>query len=183
MAKPQLVTSPATSVLTNSNGIEFMYDTIAQAFPEVEPGLKPYGTNVLCQIRHAKMFTSGGIKLPDEARSTEYYNTQVAKVVALGSMCFKTVKEVRDGNGGVKDVIVPWVQEPWFKLGDFVRLPKYGGDRFTVKFEYNYEPPAIGSIKREQITETSEVIFALFKTHEVLGLITADPRAIRAYLD
>ncbi len=52
-----------------------------EAFPSVEPGLIPFGSRVLVQIRSAKKTSSGGIILHSETRETEIWNTQIAKVV------------------------------------------------------------------------------------------------------
>ena len=64
-------------------------DAMSFAFPDVEPGLAPYGSRVLVQIRTPKTVTEGGIHIPEEARETEKWNTQVAKVIAIGPVAFK----------------------------------------------------------------------------------------------
>lgn len=97
--------------------------TLEEAFPVVEPNAKPFGSRVLVQIRSVKTKTKGGIIVPDSAREVIAANTQVAKVVALGPMCFK------NPNTGV-----PWPEGPWFGVGDYVRCPKFNGDRFEVPY-------------------------------------------------
>ena len=44
---------------------------VNEAFPSVEPGLVPFGSRVLVQIRSAKKTSSGGIILHSETRETE----------------------------------------------------------------------------------------------------------------
>lgn len=173
MGKPQLVESE--SLLTSGNTTSFDYKSIDEAFPKADPGIEPFGTTCLFQIRHPKRKTSGGIILTDDARSTEYYNTQVAKVIAVGPLCFKSIKEGSDEP-------TPWAEGPWFKAGDFVRLPKYGGDRFTVPYSYeDFEVDGAGH--KHTLTRKGDLVFALFKAKDVLGKITGDPLRIRAFLD
>ena len=38
-------------------------ETMKEAFPDVDPGIQPFGSRVLVQIRTAKTKTSGGIIL------------------------------------------------------------------------------------------------------------------------
>ena len=68
------------------NKVIFAYDSEEDAFPNTDPGVRPFGSRVLVQFRQAKMKTKGGIILAGETRDTEVWNTQVAKVVALGPL-------------------------------------------------------------------------------------------------
>jgi len=97
------------------------YDSIDQAFPDVDPGFKPFGSKVLVQIRTPMRRSRGGIELPDESRETEQWNTQVSKVIALGPAAFCN-----------RDTLEPWPEGLWTQPGTFVRCPKYGGDRWEV---------------------------------------------------
>jgi len=159
-----------SSLLAYGNGTSFDYDSIDEAFPNIDPGLKPLGTNVLVQIRHPKKKTAGGIILMDDSRSTEYYNTQVGKVLALGNMAFKTIARTTKASGEEVETVVEWPEGCWFKEGDFVRMPKYGGDRFTVPYT-------------DQSGDSDEYVFAIFKAKDILGIITGDPLTIKAYLE
>ena len=165
------------TLLTNSNSISFAYEGLDEAFPAVDPGLKPLGNLGVFMIRRPKKFTAGGMELPAEVRSTEYYNTQVAKVIALGALAFNSVRNI-DG----AEVMIPWPEGPWFKPGDYVRVPKYGGDRFGVKATVTETQPLIGGGKTP-IQVTEDIIFAVFKVKDIQGVITGSPLSIRAYLD
>lgn len=182
MNKPALVSSRG-SVLTSPNAVAFAYGSLDQAFPNIDPGIKPFGANVTVQIRHPMRRSKGGIELSGEARKTEHYNTQVAKVVALGPLCFMTVKEVPADIGQVpRDVLVPYVEGPWFEIGDYVRVPKYGGDRFTVDYTYiDYILTPDGHREKETITD--DLVFANFKAREIIGLYIGNPLAVKAYID
>lgn len=165
------------SVLTNQNSIDFDYADMAEAFPEVDPGLKPLGNLGVFMIRRPKRTTRSGLLIAQEARSTEHYNTQVAKCVALGDLAFKTVRNV-DG----EEKICEWPEGAWFKPGDFVRVPRYGGDRYTVQATLKETQKMIGG-KTETVEITDNIVFAVFKVRDILGFITSDPRTVRAYLD
>jgi hypothetical protein len=46
---------------------------------------------------------------------------QVGKVIAFGPVCFCN-----------RETLVPWPEGAWAEVGDYVRVPKYGGDRWWV---------------------------------------------------
>jgi len=127
------------------------------AFPEVDPGIEPLGSRVLVQLRRVKKTTDSGIILANDSREHEKYNTQVAKVVSIGPLAFKK-----------RDTMEPWPEGVWADLGDFVRVPKYGGDRFEVKIPNDPEEPAL---------------FMLLNDHELIAKITGDPMQFWEYLN
>ena len=135
------------------NKVEFAYEGEADAFPELDPGVQPFGSRVLLQIRRAKTKTKGGIILAGETRDTETWNTQVAKVRALGPLAFHN-----------RNTMQPWPEGGWVGVGDYVRAPKYGGDRWSVAHE------------------GEEILFVLFNDLDLLGKITGDPLAVKAFL-
>jgi co-chaperonin GroES (HSP10) len=140
-----------------SNKIDFAYGSIDEAFPICEPGVEPFGSRVLVQVRTPKRKTKGGIILTSEVREIEHYNTQVAKVIALGPLAFHN-----------RNTLEPWVEGLWCSVGDFVRVPRYGGDRWTVKYEVD--------------GEEEEAVFVIFDDLNIIGRITGDPLAMRAFL-
>lgn len=136
------------------NKIEFAYDDLDEAFPAVDPGVEPFGSRVLVQIRLAKKKTKGGIILTGDTKDTELWNTQVAKVVAVGSLAFKN-----------RNTQEPWPEGSWCSAGEFVRVPKYGGDKWTVRMD-----------------EDREVIFVIFNDLDLIGRVTGDPLAMKAFV-
>lgn len=172
------------TLLTNANAVTSAYEgadreaKLAEAFPDVSPGMRPLGNIGLFMIRRPKVFTGGGIRLPAEARATEYYNTQVAKVISLGPLAFHTVRSV-DG----VETVIPWPEGPWFKPGEYVRVPKYGGDRFAVKATVREIVTDAARGGNMPIDVEDDIIFALFKVKDVIGFIDGDPLLVRAYLD
>jgi co-chaperonin GroES (HSP10) len=135
------------------NTVSFSYENEEEAFPNLDAGVRPFGSRVLVQVRRAKSKTKGGIILAGETRDTEMWNTQVAKVVALGPIAFKN-----------RNTMDPWPEGAWVSVGSYVRAPKYGGDRWSVT------------------TDDGEIIFAMFNDLDLLGEITGDPLAMKAFL-
>lgn len=133
--------------------VELAYASIDEAFPKVEAEVAPLGSKVLFQIKRAVKRTKGGIWLADETVDTENQNTQVAKVIAIGPLAFKS-----------RNTGEPWPEGAWVKVGDFARVPKYGGDAWSVRLQ-----------------DTSEVQFRMFNDLEILGLVTGDPLKVNAY--
>jgi len=138
------------------NTVSFGYTDLDEAFPEADPGVKPFGSRVLVQVRSAKAKTKGGIILPTETKDTEQWNTQVAKIVATGPLAFK--------NRNTQDT---WPEGEWAKPGDFVRVPKDGGDKWTVK----YGPET-----------DQEALFVIFNDLDLIGVITGDPLSVKAFV-
>lgn len=96
--------------------------TLEEAFPEVDHNLSPFGSRVLVQMRTAKKMTKGGIALPAETQETIQWNNQVGIVRAFGPLCFKDSKTLQ-----------PWPEGDWCKIGEYVRVPKHGGDKYEIK--------------------------------------------------
>lgn len=133
------------------------YTSLDEAFPSAAPNLTPFGSKVLVQIRTPKKKSAGGIILTNETTETDKWNTQVAKVIAFGSVAFCN-----------RTTLEPWPEGAWAKHGDFVRVPKYGGDRWEVPL--NPGDP-----------NTEFALFALFKDTELAGSVP-DPLSVIAFV-
>ena len=132
---------------------------LAWAFPSVDPGAKPLGGRILVQLRRTKKkATSAGIILVEETKETEKWNNMVAKVIAIGPLAFKN-----------RDTMQSWPEGSWCSVGDYIRVPKWGGDRWEVKVpgEDDLEDPAL---------------FMILNDHEVIATVTGDPLAMKAFL-
>lgn len=129
-------------------------NALAEAFPAADPGVQPFGSRVLVQIRTPKSRTASGIILDSGSRDTEKWNTQVARVVSVGPLAFK--------NRNTQD---PWPEGDWCKAGDFVRVPKYGGDRWEVP-----------------VPNGESALFVIFNDLDIIGSVTGDPLSIRAFI-
>jgi co-chaperonin GroES (HSP10) len=138
-----------------SNDIE---QTLEEAFPKVDPLMAPYGGRVLVQLRAVKeKITSSGIFIPEETKETEKWNTMIGKVLAVGPLAFKK-----------RDTMEPWPEGVWCQVGEYVRVPKWGGDRWEVDFEQN--------------GAKGKALFTFFNDHEIIGKVTGDPRDIKAFI-
>ena len=131
-------------------------DAMAEAFPAVDAGIQPFGSRVLIQIRTPKKKTSGGIILDLGTQDTEKWNTQVGKVIALGPLAFKNRNDMST-----------WPEGEWCKVGEHVRVAKYGGDRWEVKVPDKRDGSAM---------------FVIFNDLDIIGQVTGDPLAIRAFI-
>lgn len=174
-----------TSFATYGSGLEQNYSSYEEAFPDVDPGREPCGVNVLVQIRQPKTTTKSGLKLVTDTRSAEYYNTRVGRVIAFGPLCFKSTIEAEGPSGEPVLVHVDWPEGPWFKVGDHVEIPQYGGQRFVVvgKVKHklrDFDQPNAPWIEME---EEEEITFAFFKAKDIIARITCDPLKIKAYAD
>lgn len=124
------------------------YDSLDDAFPKADPALEPFGSDIIIQLRTPKLQTEGGIILADETRAVDADNTQVGKVIAVGPLAFCN-----------RETLQPWPEGAWVKIGEYVRVPKYGGDRWLR--------PAPGSID-------GKCVFVLFNDLDLKGRIPED---------
>jgi co-chaperonin GroES (HSP10) len=132
---------------------------LAWAFPSVDPGALPLGGRILVQLRRTKKkTTSAGIILVEETKETEKWQNMVAKVIAIGPIAFKH-----------RDTMQPWPEGTWVQVGDYIRVPKWGGDRWEVKVpnEDDLEEPAL---------------FMVLNDHEAIAKVTGNPLAMKAFI-
>ena len=132
--------------------------TLDEAFPDVDPNHEPFGSFVLLQVRIAKSTTGNKFKdaqgqekelyLAEETRANIQANTQVAKVISHGPLAFCN-----------RNTGQPWPEGAWAHPGTFVRIPKFGGERWEVK------------------CKEGAILFVLLKDLELLGRI---PRPLEA---
>ena len=132
---------------------------LAWAFPDVKPGQRPFGGRVIVQLRRIKK-TAGRIIIVDETKESEKWNNMIGKIVAIGPLAFKN-----------RDTMQPWAEGSWAEVGDYVRVPRWGGDRW----------------ERMNPNETDEamkepVLFMTINDHELIAAVTDDPLSFKAYV-
>jgi len=133
--------------------------TLSEACPEVVPLMAPYVGRVVVLLRAVtEKVTEAGLLLPEETKETEKWNTMIGKVIAIGPLAFKK-----------RDTMEPWPEGSWAAEGDFVRVPKWGGDRWEIDFE-------------DDKGLKGRALFTFFNDHELIGKVTGDPRAIKAFI-
>ena len=129
---------------------------IAWAFPSVDPGAKPLGARVMVQLRRTKeRATSAGIILVQETKETEKWNNMVAKVIQIGPLAFKK-----------RDTMEPWPEGSWCEIGDYIRVPKWGGDRWEVE---------VGG-------DEEKALFMILNDHEIIAKVTGNPLEMKAFV-
>lgn len=122
------------------------------AFPDVEcPFGKPFGFLVCVQLRQPKK-KIGSILMADESKDAERYRVQAALVRSVGNAAF------HDRQTGVE-----WKEGAWFKEGDFIRCPIYGGDRVSVDFG----------------TGDDQVVFVYIREVDAIAPVTGDVLQIK----
>lgn len=131
-----------------------MSESVKEAFPSADPGIKPLGSRILVQIRTPMKKTAGGILLTTSDQDTEKWNTQIGKVIDVGPLAFRN-----------RDTQQLWPEGQWCEPGQFVRVPKYGGDRWEVPVPNSEE----------------SALFVLFNDLDIIGLVTTDPTQIKAF--
>jgi len=128
------------------------------AFPDVSPGQKPFGGRVVVQLRRIKKTTASKIILVSETKETEKWQNMIGRVVEIGPLAFKN-----------RETMESWPEGSWAQVGDYVRVPKWGGDRWerAVPNEEDNEDP---------------VLFMTINDHELIAKVTDDPLSFKAYV-
>lgn len=133
-------------------------ERIAYAFPEAMPPYLPMGTKIIVQLRtpgdYKTLANGQKIFFADESKDLEKFNVQTGLVRLLGPLAYRNRL-----NGE------PFPEGAWVKEGDFVRVPKYGGERVAVALE-----------------DKREAVFLTVNDTDVLGYVYSDPLAIKALL-
>lgn len=124
------------------------------AFPDVDPGIRVYAGNVLLQIPLAPAKV-GSIHMVDDSRDLTMARTQVGLVRSLGPLAFHN-----------QQTLEMWPSGEWFGVGDFVRFPLFGGDRWYADIP--------GS--------NDKIMWVLLRDVHAFGTVVRDPLTIKAYL-
>ena len=130
---------------------------LAWAFPDVKPGMAPLGGRVIVQLRRIKKKT-GRIVLVEETKENEKWNNMIGKVIAVGPLAFKN-----------RDTMQPWPEGTWAQVGDYVRVPKWGGDRWEVRVP-------------DSDDKEDPVLFMTLNDHELISKVTGNPLSFKAYV-
>lgn len=156
--------STASVVPTNQK----FYDNAADAWPDVPLPHKPLGNLILVQLRLQPM-RGNGIVFDAGLQQTESDNTQVAKVVAIGPLAFRN-----------RDTGELWPEGAWCQVGDYVRIPKYQGDRVGIEVRRTdrWYDEAAGKLVEDVVNE--RVIFIGLKDIQLLGRYETEQSALAA---
>ena len=143
--------------ISGSDGVPDQQE-LKWAFPDVSPGQKPFGGRVVVQLRRIKKTTASKIILVAETKETEKWQNMIGRVVEIGPLAFKN-----------RETMESWPEGSWAQVGDYVRVPKWGGDRWEreVPNEEGNEDP---------------VLFMTINDHELIARVTDDPLSFKAYV-
>ncbi len=148
--------SVVPTVKPYADGQDASGTALEDSFPAVDPQFVPFGAKVLVQVRRVMRVSKGGIILAESSKETEAWNMQVGKIRAIGPLAFK---DRRNGQA--------WPEGMWADVGDFVRFPRWGGDRLSVPLDDGRGDP---------------VVILIMDDHQLLGKYTGDPLAVRAFI-
>ena len=137
--------------MTNNNNLDW-------AFPKVDPGAEPLGARILVQLRRSKKKTESGLWLVEATKETEKWQNMVGKVITIGPLAFKN-----------RETMASWPEGSWCQVGDYVRVPKWGGDRWDI------EVPGEDSLEEK-------ALFMIINDHEVIAKITGNPLEVKAFI-
>lgn len=126
-------------------------------FPDADPGCKPLWWRVLVQIVQPKT-GSEYLAYTQDTQEADRYNKTVGKVITVGPLVGRD-RKTGERWKGVDDCDLP-------KPGDYVRIPKGGGDRF----------------ERTSMDGKHTVHFAIFNDDDVLAVCTGDPATFKGYV-
>lgn len=148
--------SALPTVSPYSSGLDVSGFSLEELFPAVDPQFKPYGARILIQLRRVMLLSRGGIALIEQTGDTEAWNMQVGKVIAMGPLAFKNRKTSE-----------AWPEGMWAEVGDYVRFPRWGGDRISIQPDDKGKP----------------VVVLICNDHDLLGAYTGDPREVKAFIE
>lgn len=111
-------TTPSTVSRLTSRNFNELLPTI---FPDVPCPIDPRGNRVLVQIATPVEKTDGGIILPGSEIDVQKWTQKLCKVLRLGKLAYRD-----------RDTLEEWPEGPWCKVGEYIRIPQYGGDRTEI---------------------------------------------------
>lgn len=127
---------------------------VLKSFPNVSPKVLPVGARILCQLITPRKTTASGLILVEETKETERWNNQVARVIAMGPLAFCN-----------RETSEPWKEGMWCEPGDFVIIPRWGGQRRTVTDVKGDDP----------------VFFVTVNDHEIIERVYGNPLELEIY--
>lgn len=143
-------------VVPFNNTLNLQYQTLEDAFPDgVAPKLRPLGTRLVVQVRRPQTMSEGGIVLAPATRANTNWNQQIARVTRMGPLCFRN-----------RETGELWPESDGCKVGDFVRVPRWSGDRMVCDAPDGGLP----------------VQFVVFNDHEIIGVVEGDPLSVKIYI-
>jgi len=139
----------------HGRGLDVSDRELADLFPHIDTEFEPFGHRVVVQLRRVVEKTASGIIISNGTKETEAYNGQVGLLLKVGPLAFKN-----------RTTAEPWPEGVWAAVGDYVKVPRWGGDRWTVDLRDGMAPISI----------------AVLSDSDLIGKYTGDVRKVRAHL-
>jgi co-chaperonin GroES (HSP10) len=136
-------------------GLDVTDKSLDEMFPKIDPEFVPFGHRVVVQLRRVVSKTASGIILSKDTKETEAYNSTIALLVAVGPLAFKN-----------RATGEPWPEGTWAVPGDYVKVSRWGGERWTVDLDDALEP----------------VMLAILSDGDLIGKYTGDVRKVRSHM-
>lgn len=131
---------------------------LLSAFPVCDAGLIATGQYLLIQMKRPRTKTASGlIHTVTQTQEHERWNEQIGLVLSMGPLAYRKRQDPTQW----------WPEGPWCVAGDYVRIPKFGFDRFEV--------PLAGDI-------AESIVFATIEDKNVLGVVTCNPLTVKSYI-
>lgn len=141
---------------------------LKEAFPDIDCNEIPLGDCIIVQLKLAPR-KIGSVWISDETQDQESYDNTVGKVISIGPDAFKYFSK-EDGT------LKKWPGERWYKVDDYVRIPKHPRTGFfkkvsretkekqTFKDEDGYE-------HIDTVTIKENVTFCILQEAEILSKV------------
>lgn len=149
MAEPGSVINPY------GRGLDVADKDISEMFPKIDCEFLPFGHRVVVQLRRVVSKTASGIILSKDTKETEAYNGTIALLVAVGPLAFKN-----------RATGEPWPEGVWAEVGSYVKVSRWGGERWTVDMNDGLEP----------------IMLAILSDGDLIGKYTGDVRKVRSHM-
>ncbi len=136
-------------------GLDVSDKSIEEMFPHIDPEFTPFGHRVIVQIRRVVAKTASGIILSTGTKDEEAYNGTVAKLISVGPLAFKKRTTGEE-----------WPEGVWARVGEYVKVPRWGGDRWSIDLHDGMEP----------------IMLAVLSDADLIGAYTGDISKVRSHL-
>ncbi len=121
----------AATLETRPSGLLIPKVREVDRFPDIDPGVRPAGHRVLIQLKRTTDKVEGSsLYAADETRAVKQYKEKIGKVLATGPCAYRS-----------RETGEVWFGGAWCKVGDYVRVPVHGGDRWSVVVDGDYCNP------------------------------------------
>lgn len=132
------------------------FEELAAAFPPCDPGLIATGSQLVVQMKRPRR-KIGSLIMADETKDNERFNEQIGVVVSMGPLAYRDRKNITEW----------WPEGPWCVVDDYIRIPKYGHERWEVPLNNDV---------------ADLIVFCTIEDKNIRGVVTCNPMLVRSYV-